>query len=60
MKTCKTCIYFVERTGHKEEGTCHRYPRPLAKGLDGKRAWGELPLVFNNDYCGEYRGEGTK
>lgn len=49
-KNCFSCAFFEKTTKRGETGVCRRYP-PQASG--SRPDW-LLPVVFEDDWCGEY------
>ena len=57
---CKNCIWWDNQHGGLEEykpygGYCRKH-KPISV-LKGERYIGEWPIVDENDFCGEFRGE---
>ena len=50
---CVGCEYF-RRNGHSAgAGECRRYPAVVFES----KAWGEWPLVRDDNWCGEYKAK---
>ena len=68
QQECSTCRWFdddAERTGmvHDESmpGVCRRYPpKPNAVDPDEDTCVGTWPLVYVNEFCGEWAAKGGK